>query len=271
MVNVLTRSVIFERLGVGGGERRLSVTWPFSTTRRCAPCVRRPRRTGPRAPRDRARRRPSPGTTAACPCGPRTGRPRGSRPIVRHHRLQRLEHQLAVDDRARACRPRAPSRAPRRTAAAARPRAGRRGRASPGPTSPARRTSSSAWRTAASETSGCLTSVGSFCEPPCRKRRSSSSWVAPRETTRPGLPYDRDGAAVAELDGALHRALPDTAAQLVERRLHLGLVDRHLGVVVAAAGDHLPHPGEPEAASRRPPPRSRRRSRCRGRPRAGRR
>jgi hypothetical protein len=41
--------------------------------------------------------------------------------------------------------------------------------------------------TASSEISGFLVSVGIFCEPPCRNRRSRIACVAPRSTTTPSL------------------------------------------------------------------------------------
>ncbi len=47
--------------------------------------------------------------------------------------------------------------------------------------------SSIARLTASSEISGCRASVGIFCEPPCRNRRSRMAWAAPRSTTTPSL------------------------------------------------------------------------------------
>ena len=245
-----------ERLGVGGRERRLGGGLALQ------------RRGGAPPPGVRRRRRSRSSISRRVDLDADLGRhhprlaPAHHEPGVlglpadrAHHRLPAPRASARRRPAAPACRPPPPWRDPRRTAAAGRPPSGRRARASRVPTSPACRSRRAPGCTSSSPTSGCFTSVGSFCEPAVEEPSLEQVLGGGAGDHRPGLPSTATARPSLKDDRALARAAARCrASSVVEGRLQPGLVDVDLGVVVAASGDHVPHPRQAEAASHRRPP-----------------
>ncbi len=250
-MNVLTRWVTLSALAsavVNSG----CVPLPFTTSLRCAP-VRTSdlRRTGPRSPAGRARRPPWRVRRVACRLRTTIRASCGSRPTVdiTGSRASSTSspstrgHQLAVlDDHREACAEQARRRDHLLTAdhQGHRARHGRLRETLVGATYG--RVGDLRLPGRGRDLLGAAVQEASF------EQRLGRAAVD--HEPRPAEHGDR--ATVAEGDGALDRRRPDPAVEIVEGRLHPGLVDGDLRVVVAATGDDLPHASqaEPGAAAR---------------------
>ena len=168
-----------ERLGVRGGEGGLGRLAARASSRRSAPGVRRPRRTAPPAPRDRSRRRPWPGRHAACPWRTSIRASSGSRPTVRITGSSASSisspstRGSSSPSSASMERPSPNSRGGRDHPLAAEHQRHRRRHRRPAELGLERLVAPPRRRPRAASTS-----VGSFCEPPCRNRCSRISWVS---------------------------------------------------------------------------------------------